>query len=247
MIQSIHKETYKVNSINVNSNQRLGLIGILGFLQDAASEHAQASGFGFDDMLRKNIFWVLIRQNIRMYQWPKWQDKVIVETWPTHFQGLYAYREFVIFVDNEKIGECSTTWMILDGKTRRPIKTDFLNDEVATRENLALDFTAEKVDVSGELSWSKKFKVRNSDIDMNKHVNNIKYAQWVLDAIPFEYHQTHVVNEFEINFTAETMLGDTVICHYTLEPENSEMIFKGNRESDEKMVFAAKVVAEKIV
>jgi len=243
---SIYTKKFEVNSINVNSNKRLGLFGILGFLQDAASEHAQELGFGFDDMVVKNIFWVLIRQKVIMKHWPKWHDKVTVQTWPKHFQGLYAYREFEIFIDDEKIGECSTTWMILDGSSHRPIKSDFLNEVINPREDYSLDFNAAKVDVKGEFPWSHHFEVRNSDIDMNNHVNNTKYAQWILDSIPFEYHKTHVVDEFEINFTSESFLGDTINCQNNIDHDKSELLFKGVRQSDGKMVFAARILAKQI-
>jgi len=110
-------------------------------------------------MVEKNIFWVLIRQKVKMYKWPRWHDIVTIQTWPKHFHGLYAFREFEIFINDEKIGECSTTWMILDGKSRRPIKTDFLNELINPREDYFLDFAADKVNVSGEFSQSKKFPI----------------------------------------------------------------------------------------
>ena len=42
----IFTETYKVRSTQVNLNNQLGLYGVLGMLQDIASEHAALLGFG---------------------------------------------------------------------------------------------------------------------------------------------------------------------------------------------------------
>ncbi|MBN2281048.1 MAG: acyl-[acyl-carrier-protein] thioesterase [Candidatus Marinimicrobia bacterium] len=245
-MEIIYTQNYQINTTHVNSTKKLGLIGILGFLQDAASEHAEILGFGYDNMINKNIFWVLFRQKLIMAKWPKWHDIITIRTWPKHFQGLYAFREFEILLDHKKIGECSTTWMILDGTTRKPMKSDFLNECINTTTDYTLDFVAEKINVSWEFPWSKSYEVRNSDIDLNNHVNNTKYAQWILDTIPFEYHKTHVVKEFEINFTSETMLGDTINVQHAIHDNRAELIFKGIRDSDEKMVFAARILAEKI-
>lgn len=243
---SIYKKNFKINSINVNSNKRLGLYGLLGFLQDAASEHAEELGFGFDDMMEKGILWVLIRQRLKMEQWPKLHDEITIQTWPKQIKGMYAFREFEIFIDDAKIGECSTTWMILDEKKRRPINAEKINELIIPRMDYSLGFVADKVIVPEEFDFSKSFEVRNSDIDMNNHVNNTKYAQWILDSIPFQYHKSRVVKEFEINFTAETTLGETISCHNTMDVEKSEMIFKGVRESDDKMVFAARLFGKEI-
>ena len=245
-MNSVYQQTYYVNTTNVNSNNRLGLFGILGLLQDVSSEHSQELGFGFDDMVKKNIFWVLIRQKVKITRWPKWHDSVTIQTWPKPIKGIYAFREFEIFVDEEKIGECSTTWMILNGENHRPIKAESLNDVIHSRSDYSLDFTAEKVIVPDEFTFVKSFEVRNSDIDMNNHVNNTKYTQWILDSIPFEYHKTHIVKEFEINFTSETILGDTINCQNSISHDKSELFFKGVRDTDQKMVFAAKIVATKI-
>lgn len=242
----IYTQKYQINTTNVNSNQRLGLTGILGFLQDAASEHAENLGFGLEDMIAKGVIWVLVRQKLKMYQWPNWRDVVTIKTWPKPVKGLYAFREFEIFVNDEKIGECSTSWMVLDIKKRRPVKAEIINELMKFREDYSLDFTAEKVILPDEFSDVKSYEVRNSDIDMNNHVNNIKYSQWSLDSIPFEYHKSHVVDEFEINFISETFLGDKIDCFLQIDHDESEIFIKGFRAKDEKLAFAARIKANKI-
>ncbi len=55
-----------------------------------------------------------------------------------------------------------------------------------------------------------QFPVRNSDLDINQHVNNTKYAQWILDAIPYDYHRSLRLKTYSVNFLSETHLQDEV-------------------------------------
>ena len=74
----------------------------------------------------------------------------------------------------------------------------------------ALAFTPEKIAVRQGLAETARFSVRNSDLDVNGHVNNTRYAQWILDSTPLEAHRTWRVDRYEVNFLAEIQVGDAV-------------------------------------
>lgn len=246
MSDAIFTKEFSVNTMVVNSNKRLGLVGLLGMLQDAAGLHADQLGFGYEDMIASQTFWVLTRQKIVMDQWPLWGDTVRIVTWPRPLNAMTATRDFEIFVGDRKYGECVTGWMILDGKTRRPVRPS-LNEErlrVRTDYNLSIDPT--KVPFQEEARSIKIVEVRNSDLDMNNHVNNTKYGQWILDAIPISRHREMRLKEYEINFLAETYLEDVITLQANeLKPHpTSEIIFQGIRDKDLKPVFTARLVAE---
>ena len=243
----IYTITYKVDTNYVNFNKKLGLYGTLGLLQDIASEHAEILGFGYDDMLARNIFWVLTRQKLVMNQWPNWRDNVKIVTWTKPVEGFNAFREFEIFIGEKKIGACTTTWMILDGNKRRPTKPDFEHNDKFARMDYGLDIRAGRVKQPEEEEKVGVFKVHNSDIDMNNHVNNTRYSKWVLDSIPMDYHSALNLKEFEINFLGETFLDDEVTIFSSSQKSNPEekiAYYSGIRESDNRKVFAAKLVAE---
>ncbi len=245
---SILEKDYKVNSLNMNSNKKLGLFGLLGILQDVTGEHALKLGFGYEESQKKGFFWVLVRQKLRINSWPNWNDLVLVKTWTKPVFGIYAIREYEIFVNHQKIGDCSTTWMILDSETRKPKKIENSDNLFKPRTDYSLDFSAEKVTLPNEMNSIKTFEVRISDLDMNNHVNNIKYTQWILDSIPFIYHQKFMTKEYEINFSGETFLDDKIETFSNIEKLDSnkdhEVFFKGNRVKDSKTVFTARILTK---
>ncbi|MEC7276540.1 MAG: acyl-ACP thioesterase domain-containing protein [Bdellovibrionota bacterium] len=246
MSDLVFEKTYDVNSINININKRLGLFGMLGILQDTGAIHAEHLGFGLEDMIKKNSFWVITQQKLKMQYWPKWQDQVLIKTWPRRIQGLKAYRDYQIFLKDRLIGECVGTFMVLDGTTRRPVQPQL--DGVHFAEGRELDLFPEKIDVPKGIELQSKIKVRNSDLDMNNHVNNTKYSQWILDTIAIDYHRKYVVNEFNVNFISEARLGEEIEIYSQMDEHEGHITsyYQGVRVSDQKKVFSARIQANRI-
>ena len=46
------------------------------------------------------------------------------------------------------------------------------------------------------------------DVDVNGHVNSVKYIEHVLDLFPLDYYRTHKLRRFDIAYVAETYQGD---------------------------------------
>ena len=249
----IFTETYKVRSTQVNLNNQLGLYGVLGMLQDIAAEHADALGFGYKELVKKGFFWALIQQKLKMERWPMWNEKVTIHTWSLPVQGVYAFREFELFVGEEKIGECASTWITLDIQTRKPIELS--NDPAFfhSRTEGGLSFKTERVLLPQEMQLVHTFPVRISDLDVNSHVNNVKYTQWALDMMTEKDHRNFIIKEYEINFLSETFAGDLMQGFKSrgryLNPEKTlvETFLYAQKERAPKPAFIAKWIAQKII
>lgn len=237
---SVFERTFKINTYDVDMNQRLSLYSLLGFLQDMASEHALQLGFGYEDMQRMGVFWVLLRQKVQMRRWPRWRDSVRISTWTCPVQGLSAIREFEIFVGDAKVGQCSTTWMILDAQSRRPRRMVELLQSFHARHDYSIAMDAPKISLPQEMPDVSHNKVKISDVDMNKHTNNLRYTQWCVDSLAADFYSQCNVAVFEINFLLESFLGEDVLCYHVVQEADGNVFFKGVKEADGKLVFMAR-------
>lgn len=238
MKKIIWDQNYTVNTFLVNPQKKLGLYGLLNLFQDTAWIHATHLGHGYEKMLEEKTAWVLTRQKLRMSEWPKWGKDIYIRTWIRPVNSIVAVRDFEVFEAEKKIGDCTTQWLILDLNTRRPAeKIPGLNSE-EYRQDYHLDYDAQKISQQKDAQEIGKFCVRNSDLDLNGHVNNTKYAQWILDAVSEAKHREYSLLEYEVNFIAETKSQDVIIISRKEITENYHY-FQGTREQDRKIVFAA--------
>lgn len=58
-----------------------------------------------------------------------------------------------------------------------------------------------------------------NDIDINGHVNSIKYMEHVLDLFPKDWYVGHSIRRFEMAYVAESYFGDT-LSFYREEDED---------------------------
>ena len=62
-------------------NDKITIKSILNIFQDAASYHASKIGVGYEEMLEKNLYWVLSRIKFDILKQPKIDEEVIIKTW----------------------------------------------------------------------------------------------------------------------------------------------------------------------
>ena len=213
---------------------------IARYFQEAAWHSAEDMGFGYQEASRLKQFWVLVRQSIKANRFPAWGDHLSVESWPRGVDGLWAFRDY--YIRDAKRNVCiaaTSSWMIMDADLHRPLKPEIVYGampHVITEQ--AIGRSAHKVIHEGPWETVDQRTVRYSDLDVNGHMNNSRYMDWIFDAL----HKTgnhHAYDEVEINYLAESRNGDEL--HILHSFTGKKTYVKGERISDGRTVFIAEV------
>lgn len=117
----VYKKTFKLHTYEVDSEGRAHLVSLLNYLQDAAGDHAALLGFSITELLKKNQTWLLSRYHFKVLRYPSYGDKVMVSTWPSATQGIFALRDFELADEKGQVFLVATSsWILLDlGKSSR--------------------------------------------------------------------------------------------------------------------------------
>uniref|UniRef100_A0A7S0UJQ0 Acyl-[acyl-carrier-protein] hydrolase n=1 Tax=Polytomella parva TaxID=51329 RepID=A0A7S0UJQ0_9CHLO len=220
---------FQIRGYEVRPDQKTSIGTIANLLQETAGNHAVAtwgrtdSGFASLPDMRDLIF-VMTRLQIRMYQFPKWGDVVMVRTFFTEEGRLSVRREWEIVdvATGRVIGAATSTWVMINIATRRlsrlpdtvrskymrlcPSSSYFCVPPKETKLRLP-DFP-----LPGKLQAPVQV-ARRSDMDMNGHINNVTYLSWTIESIPEAIYDNHVLYEIEVDFKAECLAGNTVEIH----------------------------------
>jgi acyl-ACP thioesterase len=115
--------------------------------------------------------------------------------------------------------------MIVDLKTQKPIVMPAFMDEIRLPDRQrAIEDSFPKMKLPKNPTSERKFDVRLSDLDLNQHVNNVKYIEWALETVPLEIWKANVLSDLEISFRSETKYGESII----IQSEQNEDIFTHN-------------------
>ena len=210
MILNTWEDKHTVHSYQADAEGRAYTGVIVHYMQESAWRHAEHLGFGYNDLLNASQYWVLSRICFRIHSYPRWGDNITVETWPSGMEGLFAMRDFKIWDANRKlIVEASSAWLILDVNTHRPSRTTPFNDQLELRTDRALERSPSKIILPENMAGVGELNVYESDIDVLKHVNNVRYLTWALDRLPEQYIKAGV-SFAELNFMSESHSGDII-------------------------------------
>jgi acyl-ACP thioesterase len=195
------EKEYTVHVYETGPDGRLNLYSLFDYLQDIASDHAVRLGYGRDDLIKQNNFWVLSRIYAEISAWPSWGEKIEIKTWPRGTDKLFAIRDFeVSYPSGRSIARATSSWLIIDRDTWRIKRPD---------------------DTTANERYAPQFSVRISDLDLNLHTNNSRYLKWVTDTYDLDFIMNNVPISAEINYLAESRFNDSIAILTSEEKENS--------------------------
>ncbi len=205
--------TFRARTYECGPDGFVSMPSVCNWLQEAASIHAEQLGFSKTDFdaAGENISWVLTRLVVKMDAFPKWEDEVQVVTFPRGGRKIVAWRDFEIFAsDGSRLGAASSEWMIIDLATRKIVAVPehvFSCLDPSVEPVLGADpFTPRLKFPEGEgVGEPLRFRAQRSHIDLNGHVNNVHYIEWMLESLERPCRLLEVV------FRSETMAGDEIL------------------------------------
>ena len=193
-------------------------MGHLGnHLLNAADFHSTDRGFGMSYLNTINKTWVLSRLAIEMEQLPQQYDRFVVETWVESAMRFFTNRNFRVVGKDADGGERvygygRSVWAMIDTESRQPADLLAINDgsicEWTEREKVCPIEKGGRVRMTAEAQPVRTIDTYYNDVDINGHINSVKYIEHVLDLWPLDWHREHPVRRFEIAYVAEAHQGD---------------------------------------
>ena len=243
-LQLFEKE-YTVHVYETGTDGRLNIFSLFNYMQDVASEHAVRLGFGRDDLLKNNHFWVLSRMYVVITEWPGWDRKIILKTWPNGTDKLFAMRNYLAeYPDGRQIASATSSWLIVDRTTRRiqrPGETLTLFARAFRPESSPVRKAEKLPGYDDNPKPSDIFRVKISDLDVNHHTNNANYLKWIYNTYGLDFVNNHYPCSAEINYLAESLFEDEIVI-FTQNHGNHVFDHSVRRIADNKELCRIRIV-----
>ena len=156
---------------------------------------------------------------------PKEYEHFTIQTWVENVYRLFTDRNFAILdAEGNPIGYARSIWAMIDMDTRKPA------DLLSLHGGQITDYICKDkecpIDKPGRIKVAQKelvgeHKALYSDIDINGHVNSIKYIEHILDLFPMEVFKEKRIKRFEMAYSAESYYGN-VLSFYREQTGNDE-------------------------
>lgn len=206
----IYKEQYRLVTGNFDSYDRIRPDSIFDYFQVGAGAHAVNLQLGYDDLLQQNKIWVLLRSKFIIIKYPKVNDLIKVITWPLPKQRIEYERQYQIVDENDEILIKGTSiWCLVDTNTRMISRFPLLYPgDFYNEDNFSEPYDKLPTFDLSEFVFSYQHQVRFSDLDHNRHMNNARYSELIINSL--DLSDEKVISEVDINFINETKQGDMI-------------------------------------
>ncbi|MDD6908955.1 acyl-[acyl-carrier-protein] thioesterase [Phocaeicola faecicola] len=219
-------------------------MGVLGnHLLNCAGIHAAERGFGIAELNENHYTWVLSRLAVEMEEMPRAYEKFSIRTWVENVYRLFTDRNFeIVNAAGKPIGYARSIWAMISMETRKPADllalhgggiTDYICDKECPIEK------AGRVKVN-EAEPVARYTAKYGDIDLNGHVNSVKYIEHALNLFPLEMFREKKLRRFEVAYVAESYYGDT-LCFYREQVGEGEYDIE-IKKNDTEVVVRIKMI-----
>ena len=243
-MDQVFQTTFHVDGTLTDCFDRLKPSAILYFVQEVASKHCQMLQLDWDTLASRRMFWAIIRHKVHITRMPLKNETITVETWPMpttrvafprsvagyDAAGNELFRSISIWV----LMDLDQRTMILPGKSGIHVPGLLRGSELATPTSL----------MPAALSAEEQRQVRFTDLDINGHMNNCRYLDWICDLLPSGFHHSHTMKEFTLCYLAEARENDRLKLQWELVENGTlrvETVRHSETDDQDHRIFSASI------
>lgn len=157
-----------------------------------------------------NLVWIITDYDIEVVRLPRFAEEITIETEALSYNRLFCYRRFTIYDEaGQDLIHMMATFVLMDRDSR---KVQAVEPEIVAPYQSEFD----KKLIRGpkyanlEAPISKDYHVRFYDLDMNGHVNNSKYLDWIFEVMGADFLTQYIPKKINLKYVKEVRPGGVI-------------------------------------
>ena len=210
-----YQESILLRTCDCDVNGQWRPSAMLTAMQEISGTHCAMLGCGRDDLLKRGVVWILARTEVQMSRYPNLGETVTVQTFHRPVR-LRFFPRYYIFRDaaGEVIGQAGTLWLLMDIHTRQTIPAGdiaaLMPDNSDLPAPMALPTSVKQLQGVETVSY---YDPVYTDLDVNGHVNNTRYADWLCNALGVETMGRYAPQRMILSYNAEVLPSQRMELH----------------------------------
>lgn len=214
---NVYERFFHVEICDIDTNNKLTNYGILRMMQEIGASHSDSLGISINHLNEMPYTWLLLNWKLKVFSRPAWNSKLLVKTWPTSSDKLFAYRDFEILTEsNQLVAQATSKWVLININTlsvEKPSKE--IIDVYKPFSPSAFEEPISKLKEPNEYEYISNYTITRNDLDINGHANNLSYLKIAINILPDDVYENIDFKNLEIMYKKECKLGDELSCIYS--------------------------------
>ena len=211
----MYSTNYEIRYSDYKDFDTVKPITALEVIQELAIKDSDIAGYDIEKLRKMGVAWLLKGFNVHFYKPVSTHFPLEAFTAVKNTKAATSERGSFLKQNGEIIVKSIANWFLFDTNAMRPVKIPQEMVSVYELYDFGDDFyTYTKPESVPALSPEYFVRVSNKDIDTNRHINNLKSAELLMDALPFEFF----FSDMRIIYKKQAYLGDTLgVCRALIE------------------------------
>lgn len=183
---------------------------ILEVIQEAAILNSASCGFGIDNLRSINRAWLLQGINVHIENPVSTHYPLTANTAVKSLKGVLSERGTIIEQNGKPVVKSIANWCLLDTERMRLARIPReMTDSYEHYDFGDAFFTYIRPEIIEDAPEIYKIRVSNKELDTNRHLNNQKGAELLMDAIPLGFE----IKDIKLYYPNPAYLGEELsVC-----------------------------------
>ena len=239
-------ESYAIRTFEIDCNQQLTIPALVRLMQETAMQQVLELNISVWDLEQHSLAWVLIRKRIDIERLPMLGEKISIHSYPTGADRVFTYRDFRVYDEaGQQIATAATTWLLMNLQTRQMSR---IPAELLARFSgyfppveMALPYALDSLPSTDQAVTDRSYEVGWYDLDFLKHLNNVHFVKWMLEALPEETLAKQQIRRMDLLFLAEGNLHDRIDAQFQ-QIDEATYLHKLVRQEDKKVLATGRTI-----
>ncbi len=235
----MYKQRFQIRSQEIHHDRTISYPAIIQLLQETSMQHIIKLGGSFWDMEDAQTSWVLLKKEIEICGTASLGDIIEVQTFPSGFEKIFAYRDYHMYHSGIAIVKATSTWTLIDLNTRKPLVADIeIFEKHIPQDQDILSRAKYNLKPLDSHDYQNVDQVSYYDLDWNNHINNQSLCRKLLTQISRSYLDENLLTKIQLQFKTEAIYGDQLLISNKSISETEQLHWINNQEG--RLIMLAK-------
>lgn len=220
MDELVYRKEHRVLMRDCDRFQRLKPSVMLTMFQDGSETLTEGWGVGLGSMIARGAMWVAAKLEYTVFRPPLHEESIVIRARAGRSRAsLHPFYCGIEDMEGRTLAEGVSLWVLSDWESRSMLSPRIPKIQLPTSspadERLPRIPTVTKPE-----TWERTVRrVRFSETDINGHLTNSRYLDWMTDLADGEFHRTHPMKGLRIEYRGEIGPDEEVALNYALSDE----------------------------
>lgn len=229
------EKKYTIKSHDCDESGRLKMSILISYMMDTMSHL-------LDPCIKiEHAGWVVVNYQFDINKLPKFDDQITIKIDLCYYNRFFAYIKFLVkdLQENELV-TINSQWILFNLLSRRMIELDSAKVGISDAQKIAKLPHFDRIKVlAGQEDFQRSYRVMYSDLDVNHHLTNGRYFDWIVNTIPRDFLNSHSMVAASIQFRKEILYDQSAVVTLTWNADHSVSYHTIKR--DEQILTVAKI------